>query len=130
MPGQISVISFSPSTVIKSADMNSNFTTVVSTLNQASAILQQVSGGQEKGGYYITGNGSNGASLGTWIGSLSRGTNPVSGTSITLDTSMQTPSFCNSPSVDHLTANGFHVFTQMTATQLAANVGGLYTIQY
>jgi len=102
-------------------------TILAGDINQLVNVLQRAAGQTETGGYYITGNGSNTASLGTWVSSLSRTSSPAS---VSLDTSMQSPANCNNPSNDHLTANGVHIFTSTTSTTLGANVGGLYTIQY
>jgi len=89
--------------------------------------LCQPSGNTAKEPYYITANGSSGASIGCWCASQSRGAVPVS---VSLDTSFQSPSNCNSPSTDHLSQYGVHIFTTTTGTVLSANVGGLATFQY
>lgn len=96
-------------------------------LNNVENVFSQPAGGTEVGSYYLTGNGNQNASIGYWVGSLSRGSTPVS---VTLDASLQGAFNCNGAQTDHLTSNGFHVYTQLTATVNAANVGGNWTIQY
>jgi hypothetical protein len=97
-------------------------------INQVINVLQQPSGGQEKGGYYLD-SWSNAASdeVGYWINSLSKNVTPVS---VSLDTSIDTTTFCNAPSTNHLNTYGFHVYTISNAAALKFYVGGIYTLQY
>ncbi len=96
--------------------------------NNIEGVFVQPSGGSESGSYYITAWAStNNQSVGNWVLSLSRGATPVS---VSLDTTLQSPSFCSSPSTDHLNANGFHVYTQSSGAASAVNVGGTWTINY
>jgi hypothetical protein len=108
--------------------VSSGNTIYATDIDQIINVLQQPSGGTEAGSYYITGNASNTSSLGYFVSSLSRVSSPVS---VSINTSITSPSNCNSPSTDHLNANGFHVYTTISGgASIASNVGGGYTIQY
>lgn len=103
-------------------------TILAADVNQLVNVLQRSSGQTETGKYFLTAPSYvTSASIGAYVGSLSRGTTPVS---VTIDTVDQAPSNMNSPSTDHLTANGFHVFASSTGINPACNAGGNYTIQY
>ena len=98
-------------------------------LNQVVNVLQQPSGGQEKGKYWLAGGSyAVNAVISTYMPSLSRNTVPVS---VSADTADFSPTSCNAPTTDHLSANGFHVWTNSTAiTTNNLNVAGNWTIQY
>jgi hypothetical protein len=98
-------------------------------VNQLVNVLQVPSGGTESGGYFLTFAAYvNAAVGGTWINSESRGSVPVS---VAVNTSMNSPSNCGSPSTDHVTLNGFHVYAfANNGVQPSCNVGGVYTLQY
>lgn len=104
-------------------------TILAADINQLVYILARQTGQTEIGSYFLTGNSHAGgaASVGYWVSSLSRISTPVS---VAIDTSLQAVSSFSAPSTDHLTANGFHVYANTTGDTAAANVGGLYTIQY
>lgn len=105
-----------------------NNTILASDVNQFVNVLQRSAGQADAGAYYLTFNSGSGvASGGAWVSSQSRGATPVSATT---DTSMQAVQNCGSPSTDHLTSIGVHVFSSTTGTTAAANAGGLCTIQY
>lgn len=97
-------------------------------INQLVNVLQQPSGGQEKGSYFLHGwGGASGDTLAGWFPSLSRGTTPVS---VSIDTSIQVASNVNAPATANLNATGFQVFTGTTGATTNAQVGGNSTIQY
>jgi hypothetical protein len=97
-------------------------------LNQLVDILQRRVGQQETGAYYLDSwSAAVGDEMGAWVQSQSRGTTPVS---VSIDTSLQVNSFCNAPSTNTLTSNGFHVFTTASSINNKMYVGGLYTINY
>jgi hypothetical protein len=100
-----------------------------SDINQLVSTLQQQPGGQELGTYYLTGVSPAGGitGLGAWCPSQSRGSSPVS---VSINTSIQSPVNLLTPTTDHLSSYGFHVFAGYTAGNTAANVGGTFTIQY
>jgi hypothetical protein len=104
-------------------------TIAASHVNQLVNVLQVPSGGTETGGYFLTFAAYvNNAVGGTWINSESRGVSPVS---VSVNTSVQSPNNTGSPSTDHLTVNGFHVYAfANNGVQTSCNVGGVYTIQY
>jgi hypothetical protein len=103
-------------------------TILATDVNQLVNVLQRAAGQTEVGDYYLTSFATtSGQSMGTWVGTLSRGATPVS---VGIDTSLQAVSGCNAPSTDHLNSNGFHVFTSSTGAVGAMNVGGQYTVQY
>lgn len=110
-------------TVSTGATINAN------DLNQVINVLQAPSGAQENGTYFLTGTGTSGITgLGAWVPSLSRTSTPAS---VSINTSIQAPVNCNSPSTNNLSSNGFHVATAYsTASNVAANVAGNFTIQY
>jgi len=97
-------------------------------INQVVKILQQPSGGQETGKYFLIDSSyAVGASTGDYISSISRGATPVS---ITIDTADQAPSNCNTPSTSHLTSNGCSVSTTSTAINTTMQAGGNYTLSF
>ena len=97
-------------------------------INQVINVLQQPSGGQEKGHYFCGGNSyaTNGY-ITIYMPSISRGSAPVS---VTIDASDVAASNVNSPSTQHLSANGFEVYTTSLGPAGAGNVAGKYTIQF
>ena len=103
-------------------------TILAADINQLIYVLQRPSGQTEVGSYFLTGVGTSGITgLGGWVPSQSRNATPVS---VTIDTSLQSPTNCNTPNTFHLGQNGFQLATQYTSSTSAANVGGNYTIQY
>lgn len=97
-------------------------------VNQLVNVLQQQSGGQELGKYYLTFNASASGYFGSvWIVSLSRVSTPVS---VTIDTSIANPVFCNNVATSNLGTAGFQIFAQSTGANGNCRVGGVYTIQY
>lgn len=103
-------------------------TVLAADVNQMVNVLQRAASQTETGGYFLTFNAYTSACYGgTWINSLSRVSVPAS---VSIDTSVQAPAGCNSPSTNNVTANGFHVYAGTSASTINANVGGLYTLQY
>lgn len=102
-----------------------------SDLNQTINVLQQPSGGQEKGKYFMAGPVyANGAVVAEYVGSLSRGATPLS---VTIDEADQahTGGLNATPTTAQLTASGFQVFSlSTTGPNVNARAGGGYTIQY
>ena len=100
-----------------------------SDINQLVQILYRPSGQQETGKYFLTQSASGSSqSFGEYVNSLSRGSTP--GGSVSIDTADQTPSNCASPTADHLTANGFRVYSTSTGVANTVVVAGNYTISY
>lgn len=103
-------------------------TVLASDVNQMVNVLQRSAGQTETGKYFLTAPAYvSSASIGAYIGSESRGATTVS---VSVDSADQAPSGVNAPNTDHLTANGFHIFTTSTGVVAGCNVGGNYTIQY
>lgn len=101
----------------------------LSDLNQLVIILSRPNGTQESGKYWLIGGSyTNGAYLGSYTGSISRGSVPASG--VAIGTTDQSPSNCNAPTADNLTANGFRVYTTSTGTATLAQCAGAYVISY
>jgi hypothetical protein len=98
-------------------------------LNQLVNVLQQPSGGQEKGKYALGGNwaGTGSGFFSTYVPSLSRNTSPVS---VAIDTADQAPiGGAVAPGTDRLSSSGFHVYSSMTNGN-NGSMAGNYTIQY
>lgn len=92
--------------------------------------LCQPSGGQEKGKYYLLNQAYTiNANAGNYIPSQSRNATPVS---VSIDEADEghVAGGCNPAVAQHLTANGFLVFSSGTGTTTAWQVGGNYTIQF
>ena len=98
-------------------------------LNQAVNVLQQPSGGQDAGHYYLAGAGyTNGAMDMTYVPSQSRGVTPVS---VSIDTSDNSGSgYLAAPATNFLKSYGFQIYANTNGAQSNAQVGGKYTIQY
>lgn len=97
-------------------------------LNQVINILQQPSGGQEKGQYYLNGWGNaSGDYISYWLSSLTRVAVPIS---VSIDTSIDISPNLNSPNTGHLSANGFQVNATLKAASVNEHCGGNYTIQF
>lgn len=98
-------------------------------IDQLVYVLQRPSGQQETGKYFLTDHATTSSqAFGEYVNSLSRGSTP--GGSVSIDTADQTPSNCASPTADHLTANGFRVYSTSTGAANTVVVGGSYTISY
>jgi hypothetical protein len=98
-------------------------------VNQVVNVLYRPTGQQETGKYFLTSNASaSSQAFGDYVGSISRGSTPSG--SVSIDTSDQTPSNCASPTADHLSANGFRVFSTSTGSANTVVCGGAYTITY
>jgi hypothetical protein len=100
-----------------------------SDLNQVINVLQQPSGGQEKGTYWLGGNGyTTNAYIQQSISSLSRVSTPVS---VSIDTAIQAP-IGNLTNILAGTINsgGFHVYGQVSSASSNAYCGGNYTLQF
>ena len=84
---------------------------------------------QSEGGKYWVGGSSyaNGALISTYIVSLSRNAVP---SGVSLDEVDQAHSNCAAVSSDHVTANGFHVYSFGSGVFTSANVAGGYTLNY
>lgn len=115
-----------------------SLTTVVSgnviqagDINQLVNVLKQPSGGTETGKYFMAGPVyANGAVVAEYVGSLSRGSVPVS---VAVDTADQAPTggMSGSVSTAQLSASGFQVFSlTTTGPNVNARCGGNYTISY
>lgn len=100
-------------------------------IDQLVNVLQQPSGGQEKGKYFMAGPVyANGAVVAEYVGSLSRGATPIS---VTIDEAdlAHTGGMNATPTTAQLTASGFQVFSvTTTGPNVNARAGGNYTIQY
>lgn len=98
-------------------------------LNQVINILQQPSGGQEKGRYWLAGwaNAANNI-ISFYVCSQSRNSTPVSAS---IDTADQAPTAgLGTPTAVHLTNGGFQVSDQATGATAGSFCGGNYTIQF
>ena len=97
--------------------------------NQIIKVLQQISGGQEKGGYVLGGNGyTSSTNIGMYVGSLSRNATPVS---VSIDTTDQAPpGSMGAPFTANLAMGGFQVGANYTAANTSNTCAGKYTIQY
>ena len=97
-------------------------------INQLAVILERPSGSQESGKYFLVDSAyATSATIGDYVGSISRGAVPVS---VTVDTSDQAPSNCNSPTTDHLTSSGFRISTTSLGQFASVQVAGGWTISY
>ena len=97
-------------------------------LDQAINVLQQPSGGQEKGKYHLAGNSYvSGGFISLYEESLSRNSVPVS---VSIDTADTAPTNINAPAALKLTANGFQVHATSTGIVTSANAAGNHTLQY
>ena len=97
-------------------------------VNQVVNVLQQPSGGQEHGHYFLGGNAyTSSARISTFVKSISRTSVPVS---VSIDTADVAPSNLGSPTTDNVVAGGFHVLTTSTGTHTNCNTAGNYTLQY
>lgn len=99
------------------------------TVNTIVNILQQPSGGQDTGHYWISGNNySSTLTQSAYIVSRSRNVTPVS---LSIDTTDGAPSDLGSPATGQLTQGGAQIYA--VANAIAAtnvSVGGVYTWQY
>jgi hypothetical protein len=108
--------------------VSSGSTINANDVNQLVNNAQQPSGGQENIAYFLTGMGTSGiTALGSWVPSQSRTSTPVS---VSINTSVQSPTNCTTPSTFHLSSFGFQLACQFTATGSAANAGGTGVIQF
>ena len=97
-------------------------------INQVVNVLQQQSGGQEIGVYFIAGCPfESSAVVAQYVNTISRGSAPVS---VTIDTSRQSPISLNAPTTNILSRSGFQVYAFATGSANNARVGGNYTVQY
>ena len=99
-------------------------------INQIINVLQQPSGGQEAGHYFLEAPGyTNGATVSWYIPSLSRNATPIS---VSVDTSDQANvGFQNAtPNTNHLTMGGFQIWNPTSGAQGNPRAGGNYTIQF
>lgn len=85
--------------------------------------------GQMEHGEYVLSQGchASGDFITQWYSSQSRGATPVSAS---IDTALQSPTNCNSPSTAKLSQYGVQVNTTSTAATSNATVAGNLTIQY
>jgi hypothetical protein len=103
-------------------------TILASDINQIQNVLQRQVGQTEVGDYWLSaGVYVNGGSFGYFVSSLSRTSVP---TGVVLGTALHAAANCNAPATDHLTANGFHVFSSSTAINTGCQVAGLYTTSF
>jgi hypothetical protein len=99
-----------------------------SDFTQCSNILQQPSGGQETGKYFLGGSSpSTGETIGWYVCSLSGQSVPVS---VSIDTADVSATNLNAPSTSRLSSGGFVVDATTTGTNTDCNVAGNYTLQY
>lgn len=99
-----------------------------SDINQLVNVLQQPSGGQDKGVYYVNGWAStNNQSIAAWVAARSRTSSPIS---VTIDTAIAGPNAVAAPNTNALDGNGFHVFAKSSGANSDCYVAGNYTIQY
>ncbi len=98
-------------------------------VNQIIDVLQQPSGGQETGQYYLQGGaGGSGWTVSNWIVSLSRNATPAS---VSINTSTQSPAAnAGTPSTPILYTSGFQVTFLTTGSTNTARAGGGWTIQF
>jgi len=109
---------------------NAGDTVQPAVINQFINVLQQPSGGQEAGHYYLAMAGyTTNATVSEYVMSLSRTSVPVS---VSIDSADQAANGLSgaTPSTDHLTMGGFHVFNHTNAAHTDPNQGGNYTIQF
>lgn len=99
-----------------------------SHINQFCDVLQRASGQTESRKYHLSFASYVNSSLGSmYISTLSSGATPVS---VSIDTADTAPSGCGSPNTNHLTANGFQLYSFSTGVNPGCNVGGNWTVTY
>lgn len=97
-------------------------------LNQLVNVLQQPSGGQEKGKYWIESNAEASGSYGSYYySSLSRTSTPIS---VSIDEADQAHSSCNAATASNLSAFGVKINTTSTVQTFHFLVAGNITIQF
>jgi hypothetical protein len=99
-------------------------------VNQIVNILQQGSGGQEIGKYFLAGPVyTTNAVVAQWIQTISRGSTPVS---VSFDTSTVSPTAgMGTLSTGNLSSSGFQIFSiNSTGPSPNARAGGNFTIQF
>ncbi len=103
-------------------------TILANDVNQLVYVLQRGSGQSESGQYYLGFNPGGSGALGSlYLPTLSRGSIPVS---VTIDTSLQAPSNCNSPGASNLSSSGFQITTTGTTGANNAHCAGQWTVNY
>ncbi len=101
---------------------------LASDLNQLVYTLQKATGMTETGSYYLGFNSYVNNALGSlYMPSLSRNSTPAS---VSIDTSLQSPSNCSSPGASNLNANGFQITATGTAITANAHCAGNFVITY
>jgi len=107
----------------------SNGNTVQATdVNQIINVLQRPSGQSETGNYYIQGSSyASGARIAMYMRSTSQGATPAS---VSIDTTIVSPSNMGTPTTDQLTQYGFHIFGSSNAVNVDAKAAGAFTINY
>lgn len=108
--------------------VSSGNTAQANDLNQVINILQQPSGGQEKGKYWIESNGEASGSYGIdYYNSLNRNAVPVG---VSIDEADAGHNTCNAASSANLTAFGVKITTTSTAQTIHFFVAGNITLQF
>jgi len=97
--------------------------------NQVINVLQQPAGGQELGGYVLSGNTyTSGCTVAVYIATLSKYTPLVS---VSVDTTdISPPAYFNTLLLAKETSHGFLIYTTWTSAQGGGACGGKYTAQY
>lgn len=97
-------------------------------VNQLVNVLQVGSGGTETGQYYLGFSGYDSSALGSmYLETRSHGATPVS---VTVDTSIQSPSNCVSPTTNGLSQYGFQLFSSSSVAAHNCHEAGAWTVQY
>ena len=97
-------------------------------INQLVRVLQPTSGSSEVGNYYISFNSYTSSTLylSDDVVMLARGVTPVS---ISVDTSLASPTNIGSPQIGHLVAGSVQIYGKCTSQQASnIHVGGVYTV--
>lgn len=97
-------------------------------VNQLVNVLQAGSGATETGQYYLGFDAYDVNALGSmYLQTRSHGATPVS---VTVDTSIQSPSNCVSPTTNGLSQYGFQLYSSSTNAAHNCHLAGAWTVQY
>ena len=126
-----SLITFSPNTVIKSADVNTNFSSLNNSIGSITSLQNMLTvppGGTEVDGYYLGFVGNNGYLGAAWVQTISHGSTPVS---VGLDESTHSHANCAAIQSAFLNSYGCEVFSHGNSSgNVDANVGGIATFHF
>jgi hypothetical protein len=110
--------------------VSTGITIAAADINQLVNVLQEPSGGLEKGRYRLAGGVyATNAVLSHWVNTLSRNSVPVS---LTIDTADATPNTLNAPAapLGNSNAGGFLIYATATAAGTNAFAAGNWQANY